>query len=109
MAELVGRYSNPNECGRLADIIKALAEHPAWAEARDDAGPLPGSHRRWRTVDRIGDQAIRDLLRASRLGTTKRAFAERFSISISSVKRLLRRVDEDHHDISAEGPITRRQ
>jgi DNA-binding Lrp family transcriptional regulator len=42
-------------------------------------------------VDRLGEQIIRELLRDSRTGTTHRALAEHYGISLSSVKRVLRR------------------
>ncbi|HTE64762.1 MAG TPA: hypothetical protein VK736_00690 [Candidatus Binatia bacterium] len=47
--------------------------------------------RRWRLVDRLGERIILQLLRDSRTGTTHRGLAERYGISLSSVKRLLRR------------------
>jgi DNA invertase Pin-like site-specific DNA recombinase len=47
--------------------------------------------RRWRLVDRLGEQIIRDLLRDGRSGATKRVLAERYGISLSSVKRLVRK------------------
>jgi DNA-binding GntR family transcriptional regulator len=50
-----------------------------------------GVPKRWRLVDRLGEQIIRDLLRDSRAGTTQQRLAERYAISVSSVRRLLRR------------------
>jgi hypothetical protein len=39
----------------------------------------------------LSEQIIRDLLRDRRTGTTHRALAERYGISLSSVKRVPRR------------------
>jgi DNA-binding Lrp family transcriptional regulator len=52
---------------------------------------LAPQRQRWRLVDRLGEQIIRDLLRDSRTGTTHSALAERYGISLSSVKRVLQR------------------
>ncbi|MDQ3579274.1 MAG: hypothetical protein M3443_17120 [Actinomycetota bacterium] len=49
------------------------------------------SDHRWRVGDRLSDEDIRTLLGAFAQGTTKRALAERYGISESSVKRLVRR------------------
>jgi len=68
--------------GQLAAGIKSDRCHPA-APAK--------AQRRWRLVDRLGEQIILELVRSSRTGTTHRALAERYGISVSSVKRVLRR------------------
>jgi len=51
------------------------------------------SHRRppkrWRVVDRLGEQIILELLRDSRAGIPQRELAERYGISVSSVKRFV--------------------
>jgi hypothetical protein len=47
--------------------------------------------RRWRLVDRLGEQIILEIVQSSHAGTTHRALAERYGISLSSVKRVLRR------------------
>ena len=86
--ELRGRFSNPEvrdlvaSVGELAAGISSDHSHPA---ARTQAP------RRWPLVDRLGMQIIGDLVRDSRSGATHRALAERYSISLSSVKRVLRR------------------
>jgi DNA invertase Pin-like site-specific DNA recombinase len=52
--------------------------------------------RRWRLVDRLGEQVIREILAQRRSGLTKQALADRYDISLSSVKRILKRgVDPD--------------
>lgn len=47
-------------------------------------------HRRWRLVDRLGEQVIHQLLADSRSGMSKPALVTRYGISRNSVKRLLR-------------------
>jgi hypothetical protein len=47
------------------------------------ASPL-SARRRWRLVDRLGEQIIRELLTDSRAGTPQRELAERYGISVST-------------------------
>jgi hypothetical protein len=71
----------------LLDRVDALAggiKHEARHQVT--ASPAP---RRWRLADRLGEQIIHDVLRDSREGATQRWLAERYGISVSSVKRLL--------------------
>jgi len=49
------------------------------------------SGRRWRLVDRLGEHVLRNLLRDSGMGTTQQRVAERYGVSVSSVKRLSNR------------------
>jgi len=87
LVELRGRLSNP-ETRSLLVKLDALASRIN-AEDRD----VPQSNRvprRWRLIDRLGEQTVLDLLRDSRTGITQRGLAERYGISVSSVKRLLR-------------------
>jgi len=52
--------------------------------------------RRWRLVDRLGEQIIREILAQRQSGLAKRALADRYNISLSSVKRILKRgIDQD--------------
>jgi DNA invertase Pin-like site-specific DNA recombinase len=59
------------------------------AEKRQVLSPTPP--RRWRLVDRLGEQIIREILTHRQSGLTKRALADRYNISVSSVKRILKR------------------
>jgi hypothetical protein len=60
--------------------IKVDAERPA---------APPPAPRRWRIVDRLGQQTIHEVARDSRAGITQKELAMRYGISLSSVKRLL--------------------
>jgi DNA-binding GntR family transcriptional regulator len=62
---------------------------------------LAPQRQRWRLVDRLGEQIIRELLRDSDSGATQRSLAERYGISLSSVKRLLRTSRIQANDASA--------
>jgi DNA invertase Pin-like site-specific DNA recombinase len=85
--ELRGCYSNPQ-----AQEALALAAQAINGIKIDSAPPSPApTPRRWRLVDRLGEQVIRELLEDRRSGMTKRALVERYGISISSVKRILKR------------------
>jgi hypothetical protein len=52
-------------------------------------GGQPG--RQWRVRDRLSEADVRELVEAFRTGTTKHELVERYGISLSSVKRVLRR------------------
>jgi hypothetical protein len=47
-------------------------------------------YRRWRVADRLGEQVIDELLEGRRRGLAIKALAERYGISLSSMKRLPR-------------------
>jgi hypothetical protein len=88
--DLRGRLSNPDIRGivwHAAQVIAGFKIDPGSTASHS------GAPKRWRLVDRLGEQIIRDLLRDSRAGTTQQRLAERYAISVSSVKRLLRRPD----------------
>jgi DNA invertase Pin-like site-specific DNA recombinase len=57
--------------------------------APSQAASPPLSPPRWRLVDRLGKQIIIQLLEDRRSGLTKQALADRYGISLCSVKRLL--------------------
>jgi hypothetical protein len=92
LVDLRGRLSNPAveavvaEVGQLAAGTKADTSNQPPPSTSAPAPP-----RRWRLVDRLGEQIILDLLHDSRRGTAQRKLAEHYGISLSSVKRLTRR------------------
>ena len=87
VVDLSGRLSNPlvrdtvEQAARAVEGITAQPGHHA--ATRPAGGP-------WRLVDRLGEQVILELLRERRRGTSQRALAQRYGISLSSVKRLVR-------------------
>jgi DNA invertase Pin-like site-specific DNA recombinase len=88
--DLRGRFSNP-EVRAVVVLVAQLAAGIKVEEDQQERLALAPQRQRWRLVDRLGEQIIRDLLRDRHAGTTHRALAERYGISVSSVKRVLRR------------------
>jgi hypothetical protein len=92
LVELVGHYSNPDEWAHLADIVHPPARPAVDIEAWDESTVRPSCSRRpWPVVDRLGDETVQQLLRDRRSGMMQRALAKRYGISLSSVKRILRK------------------
>ena len=85
--DLRGRLSNPHYRDILADTARVVNG----LEIDHGSTASPTRARNWRVVDRLGEQVIRELLRDSRDGTSQRELAERHGISLSSVKRILRK------------------
>ena len=84
--DLRGRLSNPHYRDIVADTAKVVS-----GLGNDDgstASPVRARH--WRIVDRLREEVVRELRRDSRAGTPQRELAERYGISVSSVKRILR-------------------
>jgi hypothetical protein len=84
--ELVGRYSNPDVRDIVAHAAQAVTHLKL--DHYSAAPPLPPTRRRWRLVDRLGEEIIRELLTNSCAGTPQGELAERYGISVSSVKRI---------------------
>ena len=84
LVELALHYSNPS----VLDILAHAAE--AVTRGRVE-GTSSTSHRsaykRWRVVDRLGDEAVAELMAAFVAGATREVLAERYGVSLSSVKR----------------------
>jgi hypothetical protein len=86
--DLRGRLSNPG----IRDIVAHTAKLVSRVSVDHGSTSAPRrTARRWRLVDRLGEQIILEIVRSSHAGTTHRALAERYGISLSSVKRVLRR------------------
>jgi hypothetical protein len=86
--DLRGRLSNTH----IRDVLAYSANAVAHVKIDDGSTASPRSARRpWPITDRLGEQAIRELLHDSRARATQRDLAQRYGISVSSVKRLLRR------------------
>jgi Winged helix-turn-helix DNA-binding len=86
--DLRGRLSNPD----IRDVVAHAAKLVSHVSVDHGSTSSPRqAGRRWRLIDRLGEQIIRELLRESRAGITQPRLAERYGISLSSVKRLTRR------------------
>jgi hypothetical protein len=88
--DLRGRFSNPEVRAMVLQVAQ-LADGIKVEEDQQERPALAPQRQRWRLVDRLGEQTIQDLLKDRRAGTTQRRLAERYGISLSSVKRVLRR------------------
>lgn len=90
--ELVRRYSN------RADLQERLAEARFRASQRGRqepdshaiivSGRVPGV---WRVRDRLSDEDVLALIAEFLAGTSKRMLAERYAVSFSTVKNILRK------------------
>jgi hypothetical protein len=85
--DLRGCYSNPQ-----AIEVVALAEQTI-NDIKIDRGRscFPDPPPRWRLTDRLGEQIIFQIVNDRRSGMTMLALAEHYGISVSSVKRILKR------------------
>ncbi|MEP6527852.1 MAG: hypothetical protein ABJA86_11885 [Nocardioidaceae bacterium] len=86
--DLRGRFSNPEVRAVVGQATQANAR--VKVESGDEASPRL-SGQRWRLIDRLGEQIIQEMLHDSHSGATQRSLAERYGVSLSSVKRVLRR------------------
>jgi DNA-directed RNA polymerase specialized sigma24 family protein len=89
--ELLTRYSNNST---LLDDLRH-ARQAAVSVDLDDEPELGGDRRAvgqtgWRVADRLPADGLNEVVRCYLSGMTARALAEKFSISHSSVKRILR-------------------
>ena len=93
MVDLVTAYSKrPDLLDDLDRAVCRTAKTRARIETRSHGETAaPPLFRARRLVDRIGDELTRDLRTDRQSGLTMRALAERYGISLSSVKRILRR------------------
>jgi hypothetical protein len=86
------RYSNRDDLLKpLVSVLKRISEEPPVTEEEAQLvsadGPTP---RAWHVRDRLTSADIKGLVTSYRAGDTIRVLAEQYSISTSSVKRLLR-------------------
>ena len=92
LVELVRRYSN------RPDLQERLAEARARASQRsgqdqDSLSPAVSGRvsRTWRVRDRLTEADVQALIGEFLAGTPKRVLAERYAISIGTVKNILRK------------------
>jgi hypothetical protein len=89
--ELIVHYSNtPQLLFDLRLTVQALGEIGG-EQAKLTLPSPPGPTQPWNTSARLGSAGVDALLDAYRAGATKQQVADQFKISLSSVKRLLRK------------------
>jgi AraC-like DNA-binding protein len=91
--DLVGTYSKRQD---LADQLRRVLDrlgraHQERAEDPEESVRTTAKAAEpHRVVDRLGEQAVQQMIEERRAGVELRELAERYGISLSSVKRLLR-------------------
>jgi hypothetical protein len=90
--DLIRAYSNRRD---LADALVSTVQQLRQAQTQSNGTAYsvrstPLSTRQWRVGDRMSEAEIEQLVAAFTAGTSKRKLAERYGISESSVKRLVR-------------------
>lgn len=81
------------DVGALVAELEHLIDGPKIV--RDATGPST-SHQRWRLVNRLGQAALHALVEDRQASLTTKALAEKYHISMSSVKRVVRRSKAQH-------------
>jgi hypothetical protein len=92
MVELVRRYSNrPDLQERLAEARSRATQQGG--QESDSNVEVVGARvsRTWRVRDRLTDADLQALIGEFLAGTPKRVLAERYTISIGTVKNILRK------------------
>jgi uncharacterized protein (DUF2235 family) len=90
--DLIRAYSNRRD---VADALVSTVQQLRQAQAQgsgttNSVRSTPLSTRQWRVGDRMSEADTEQLVAAFTAGTSKRKLAERYGISESSVKRLVR-------------------
>jgi AraC-like DNA-binding protein len=89
--DLTGAYSNR---GDLADLLRRArrwvseGRQVSLQDLQSGVGAKPNPTVPRRVVDRLGEDAVRELIEARRAGAKLLELAQRFRISESSVKRI---------------------
>lgn len=97
--DLVGPYSKRQDLAdqlrRVLDRLGRAHQEPAQDPERSVRTTAKAAvpHR---VLDRLGEQAVHELVEAFRAGTPQWRLAERYEISLSSVKRMLREMRGAH-------------
>jgi len=91
VVDLLRWYSNnPAHLYDLRATLKALAEDDP-ADDEPELGRQPRRTRRgWSMAERLSVDGLREVAGYYRAGMTARELAEKFSVSLSSIKRILR-------------------
>jgi hypothetical protein len=89
LVEVMSRYSNrPDLLGPLLDLLRRIAEgdredEPGGVESREGGSLRPS--------DRLSEADVCEIMARFGAGTAKHKLAAEYGISLSTVKRLLRR------------------
>ncbi|WP_214111392.1 hypothetical protein [Acrocarpospora catenulata] len=89
--ELLGRYSKRSDLQER--LLEALERAKIPHDDHDDQLASPSSRPRvvQKITDRLTDEEVRKLVESFHAGTPKHVLAQEYGISLSSVKRLLRK------------------
>jgi len=75
--------------------MAAEAIHARAAEGYNAAPAITAARPRWRLTDRLGEVVLRALVEDRRAGLTMMALAQKYDISLSSAKRLLKQPSQE--------------
>jgi hypothetical protein len=91
--DLIGTYSNHRNRADLLKRTRRWLSDGCQARIQDpkvSVRSMPKVIVPRRVVDRLGDEVVRELVEARRAGAKLRELVERYEVSESSLKRLLR-------------------
>jgi hypothetical protein len=90
MVELRGRLSNPDERQLVRDVRAVMDGKVAQVASSEQAATYSVRIAPQPVRARLGDEAVAELVAAFVAGTTCQELSDRYGVSLSSVKRLLR-------------------
>jgi FixJ family two-component response regulator len=89
--DLIAAYSKRRDLvNALASAVQRLRQAQSQGGKSTQSMRSTLSHRPWRVGDRLSEADLERVIAAFTAGTSKRKLAERYGISESSVKRLIR-------------------
>jgi len=89
--ELERRYSNRFDLHeRLAEVCRKARERSDHDDEDTDVGARSSAARPWSIRNRLSNDDILQIIAEFLAGTSKRLLAERYAISVTSVKTILR-------------------
>jgi hypothetical protein len=98
LVDLIGTYSNHRNRADLLKRTRRWLSEGRQAPIQDSKVSVrakPEEIVPRRVVDRLGEEAVRELIEARRAGAKLREFVERYGVSESSLKRLFRTAEAD--------------
>lgn len=95
VVEVLKRYSHPEVLDDLRSVVKVITHSVQQGDAvvtENPAGRRPSAGTRPKVTERLSDEDIATMVAAYQAGTTTgKLLAEQYGISLSSVKRILRK------------------